>query len=309
MHARERSQLLDALPRRAVVISAAASVVDDPACRAAMTIPGVRSCGSTPARRHWPPVSIPPTNTGRPMASRPRRSWPSRPHSASHWPSLGALIIDVDDLSPDEPWHGWPPRRSLRARLASGRDRSDGRSSSTSTPASTTPRPALRLRLARGRAGRGDLRRRATSTPGRSRATRGRCSSWPAGRTSRSRSGARCRSSGRSRRRPRRTARRASATPSCRRRRARSVDRHAVDLIIEEARRRPGEVTLVTLGPLTNLAVARPARAGAARACSGGWSLMGGAYRVPGNTAPTTEWNIHCDPEAAKIVFSAGRGA
>ena len=33
-------------------------------------------------------------------------------------------------------------------------------------------------------------------------------------------------------------------------------DRHAVDLIIEEARRRPGEVTLVTLGPLTNVAVA-----------------------------------------------------
>ena len=32
---------------------------------------------------------------------------------------------------------------------------------------------------------------------------------------------------------------------------------------------------------------------------------MGGAYRVPGNTAPTTEWNIHCDPEAAKIAFGA----
>jgi purine nucleosidase len=35
------------------------------------------------------------------------------------------------------------------------------------------------------------------------------------------------------------------------------------------------------------------------------WVLMGGAYRVPGNTAPTTEWNIHCDPEAAKIAFAA----
>jgi purine nucleosidase len=32
---------------------------------------------------------------------------------------------------------------------------------------------------------------------------------------------------------------------------------------------------------------------------------MGGAYRHPGNTAPTTEWNIHCDPEAAKIAFGA----
>jgi purine nucleosidase len=36
-----------------------------------------------------------------------------------------------------------------------------------------------------------------------------------------------------------------------------------------------------------------------------GWVLMGGAYRHPGNTAPTTEWNIHCDPEAAKIAFGA----
>jgi len=31
---------------------------------------------------------------------------------------------------------------------------------------------------------------------------------------------------------------------------------------------------------------------------------MGGAYRHAGNTAPTTEWNIHCDPEAAKIAFT-----
>ena len=32
---------------------------------------------------------------------------------------------------------------------------------------------------------------------------------------------------------------------------------------------------------------------------------MGGAYGVSGNTTPTTEWNIHCDPDAAKIVFAA----
>ena len=45
-------------------------------------------------------------------------------------------------------------------------------------------------------------------------------------------------------------------------------ERHAVDLIVEEARRRPGEIMLVTLGPLTNLALALDARAGPARACS-----------------------------------------
>src|SRR6476660_855264 len=53
--------------------------------------------------------------------------------------------------------------------------------------------------------------------------------------------------------------------------------RHAVDLILDEARRRPGEITLVTLGPLTNLAVAvlrEPALPGLIRR----YVLMGGAY-------------------------------
>ena len=81
-------------------------------------------------------------------------------------------------------------------------------------------------------------------------------------------------------------------------------DRHAVDLIVDEARRRPGEITLVTLGPLTNLALA-VARARPA-APAPGLVLMGGAYGVSGNTAPTTEWNVPCDPDAAKIVFRAG---
>jgi len=81
-------------------------------------------------------------------------------------------------------------------------------------------------------------------------------------------------------------------------------DRHGVDLILEEARRRPGEITLVTLGPLTNLAIAvlrEPALPRLLR----GYTLMGGAFGTSGNTTPTTEWNIHCDPEAAKIVFRA----
>jgi purine nucleosidase len=81
-------------------------------------------------------------------------------------------------------------------------------------------------------------------------------------------------------------------------------DRHAVDLILDEARRRPGEITLVTLGPLTNLALAvlrEPRLPGLLR----GYVLMGGAFGVSGNTTPTTEWNIHCDPDAAKIVFRA----
>ena len=81
-------------------------------------------------------------------------------------------------------------------------------------------------------------------------------------------------------------------------------DRHAVDLILDEARRRPGEITLVTLGPLTNLALAvlrEPRLPGLLR----GYALMGGAFGVTGNTTGSSEWNIHCDPDAAKIVFRA----
>jgi len=80
-------------------------------------------------------------------------------------------------------------------------------------------------------------------------------------------------------------------------------ERHAVDLVIDEATRRPGAITLVTLGPLTNLATALLREPRLPRLIRR-WVLMGGAYRHPGNTGPTSEWNIHCDPEAAKIAFT-----
>jgi purine nucleosidase len=82
-------------------------------------------------------------------------------------------------------------------------------------------------------------------------------------------------------------------------------DRHAVDLILDEARRRPGELLLVTLGPLTNLALAVLREPELPRLLRG-YALMGGSFHgASGNTTPTTEWNIHCDPDAAKIVFRA----
>ena len=80
--------------------------------------------------------------------------------------------------------------------------------------------------------------------------------------------------------------------------------RHAADAWIDLVRSRPGEITLVTLGPVTNLARALEREPDLPRLL-GRWVLMGGSYRSPGNTAPTTEWNIHCDPEAAKIAFDA----
>ena len=85
-------------------------------------------------------------------------------------------------------------------------------------------------------------------------------------------------------------------------------DRHAVDVILEEARRRPGEITLVTLGPMTNLAIA-VLREPALPRLLHGWVYMGGAFGVSGNTTPTTEWNVHCDPEAAQIVHRAWAAA
>jgi purine nucleosidase len=79
-------------------------------------------------------------------------------------------------------------------------------------------------------------------------------------------------------------------------------DRHAADLIIAEARRRPGELTLVTLGPLTNLAVAL-VREPELPTLLRGLVMMAGSYRSAGNTAPTTEWNVAVDPEAMQVVL------
>jgi purine nucleosidase len=81
-------------------------------------------------------------------------------------------------------------------------------------------------------------------------------------------------------------------------------DRHAADLIVGEARRRPGEITLVTLGPATNLAVA-VLREPELPLLLRRWVLMGGSYRSPGNTAPTTEWNASVDPDALKACIAA----
>jgi purine nucleosidase len=80
---------------------------------------------------------------------------------------------------------------------------------------------------------------------------------------------------------------------------------HAVDALIRLIRARPGEYTLVTLGPLTNIAMAlrqAPDIAGKLRRVY----VMGGAACVVGNITPAAEYNIWVDPEAAKIVIHAG---
>lgn len=74
--------------------------------------------------------------------------------------------------------------------------------------------------------------------------------------------------------------------------------------IIRLAKQRPGEITLVCVGPLTNLAIAlnvEPRITELLKAVV----VMGGAYNVPGNTTPAAEFNILVDPEAAEQVFAA----
>ncbi len=85
----------------------------------------------------------------------------------------------------------------------------------------------------------------------------------------------------------------------------RPVREHAVDFIIREALAAPGEVTLVAVGPLTNVALAlrkEPRLAGALREIV----MMGAALRADGNVTPRAEFNVFADPHAAQIVFNAG---
>jgi inosine-uridine nucleoside N-ribohydrolase len=80
------------------------------------------------------------------------------------------------------------------------------------------------------------------------------------------------------------------------------VNRHAADFLADKIREADGNVTLVPVGPLTNVALmlalhpdARPERI----------VLMGGAV-AEGNVTPAAEFNIWCDPEAAARVFASG---
>ena len=78
--------------------------------------------------------------------------------------------------------------------------------------------------------------------------------------------------------------------------------RDAAQLIIDHARARPGEITLVTLGPLSNVAVALQREPSLPRLLRR-LVMMVGAYRSPGNTTPTMEWNAGVDPEALQATI------
>jgi inosine-uridine nucleoside N-ribohydrolase len=79
----------------------------------------------------------------------------------------------------------------------------------------------------------------------------------------------------------------------------------AAGVIVDAARRYPDDLTIVALGPLTNLALAVERDAAAIRAV-GRFVAMGGAVDVPGNVTPGAEFNAHVDPEALASVLAAG---
>ena len=78
----------------------------------------------------------------------------------------------------------------------------------------------------------------------------------------------------------------------------------AIEAILETIEANPG-IVLVTLGPLTNIALAlqrKPQIAERVSRCV----VMGGAPCCEGNVTPAAEYNIWCDPEAARIVMRGG---
>ncbi len=89
---------------------------------------------------------------------------------------------------------------------------------------------------------------------------------------------------------------------------SRPSERDAARLIVECARARPGELTLVTLGPLTNVALALEQEPDLPRLLRR-LLMMVGSYRSPGNTAPTMEWNAGVDPEALAATLAGWRAA
>ncbi|WP_084960151.1 nucleoside hydrolase [Thermoactinospora rubra] len=83
-----------------------------------------------------------------------------------------------------------------------------------------------------------------------------------------------------------------------------ATEGHAAEFIVSTLRERPGEIVLVAVGPLTNVALAvrlEPRIVEWARQLV----IMGGSS-TRGNHNPAAEFNILTDPEAAAIVFTAG---
>ncbi|AEE27866.1 unnamed protein product [Arabidopsis thaliana] len=83
------------------------------------------------------------------------------------------------------------------------------------------------------------------------------------------------------------------------------IEKSGPEFLVEQAKLCPGEITVVALGPLTNLALAVQLDPEFSKNV-GQIVLLGGAFAVNGNVNPASEANIFGDPEAADIVFTCG---
>jgi purine nucleosidase len=86
---------------------------------------------------------------------------------------------------------------------------------------------------------------------------------------------------------------------------SRPIVQHGCDFLIEQIMSNPGEITLVAVGPLTNVALAIRKEPRIGQAVKEVF-IMGGAIRHEGNTTPLAEFNTYVDPHAAHIVYHSG---
>ncbi|GAV67154.1 IU_nuc_hydro domain-containing protein, partial [Cephalotus follicularis] len=84
-----------------------------------------------------------------------------------------------------------------------------------------------------------------------------------------------------------------------------AIKQSAAEFLVEQANLYPGKVTVVALGPLTNVAMAIQLDPAFSKNI-GQVFLLGGAFAVNGNVNPAAEANVFGDPEAADIVFTSG---
>ncbi|KAK9170436.1 hypothetical protein Syun_002576 [Stephania yunnanensis] len=83
------------------------------------------------------------------------------------------------------------------------------------------------------------------------------------------------------------------------------ADKTAAEFLVEKASQYPGEVSILALGPLTNLALAIKSDSTFASNVKK-IVVLGGAFFALGNVNPAAEANIYGDPEAADVVFTSG---
>ncbi|PAN11128.1 hypothetical protein PAHAL_2G131300 [Panicum hallii] len=83
------------------------------------------------------------------------------------------------------------------------------------------------------------------------------------------------------------------------------VDQSAAEFLVDKVSQFPGEVSVLALGPLTNVALAIKKDPSFVKNVKK-IVVLGGAFFAAGNATPSAEANIHSDPEAADIVFTSG---